>query len=86
MLRHALQYIAAGLQEFEVTFFGCLGNERGYPVFVADQVMLGYQAAKALHFIGQHGVSQHGIHIFFADKDNSGWFQCLYVVDAGLAG
>ena len=86
MLWHALQHIATGLQELKITFFGCLGNEGCYPVFVADQVMFGYQAAKTLHFIGQHRVGQHGIHVLFADKDDSGWFYRRYVVNAGFAG
>ena len=86
MLGHTLQNFTAGFQEFNVTFLGCLSNERGYAVFIADEIMFGYQAAKALHFVGQHRISQHQFHVFFADENDLRWLQCLYIIYTGPAG
>ena len=86
MLGYPLQDITARFKEFKVALFGCLRNKGGYTVVIADQVMLGYQAAKAFHFIGQHGVGQHQAHILLADKDDLAGFKRLYIAAGWFPG
>ena len=86
MLRDTLKYLPPIFEQFDIAFFGALGDKGCNSVVITKQIEFGYKPAETFHFISQQGVGVHALQISVINGQKLCFFKRLDIITGRLSG